>query len=128
MVYLEGESECVPCEREQTLLIHMNKQERYMPKVSVHGNQLTLPDDLREVLTTAEDDSLDAEEVVEGILLKRSPAARRKAGLANLRAAQAGVGYAGPLPRPSAEEEEQWIADTLYAEKLGGRAKRKQQQ
>ncbi len=29
-----------------------------MPKVPIHGNQLTLPDDLREALTTAEDDSL----------------------------------------------------------------------
>jgi bifunctional DNA-binding transcriptional regulator/antitoxin component of YhaV-PrlF toxin-antitoxin module len=104
----------------------MNKQEHHMPKVSIHGNQLTLPDDLREALTTAEDDSLDAEEVVEGILLKRSPSARRKAGLKNLRTAQAGVGYAGPEPRPSAEEEEQWIADTLYAEKLAERKKRNQ--
>ena len=98
-----------------------------MPKVSIHGNQLTLPDELREALTTAEDDALDAEEVVEGILLKRSPSARRKAGLAHLREAQSGVGYTGPLPRPSAEEEEQWIADALYAEKLAERAKREQQ-
>jgi bifunctional DNA-binding transcriptional regulator/antitoxin component of YhaV-PrlF toxin-antitoxin module len=106
----------------------MKKQEHHMPKVSIHGNQLTLPEDLREALTTAEDDSLDAEEVVEGILLRRSPSARRKAGLANLREAQSGVRYTGPLPRPSAEEEEQWIADTLYAEKLEERAKRNQQQ
>ena len=98
-----------------------------MPKVSIRGNQLTLPDELRQALTTAEDDSLDAEEVVEGILLRRSPSARRKAGLANLREAQSGVGYAGPLPRPSAEEEEQWIADTLYAEKLEERAKHNQE-
>ena len=95
-----------------------------MPKVSIHGNQLTLPDELREALTTQTDDTFDAEEVVEGILLKRSASARRKAGLAHLRSAQAGVGYAGPLPRPGAEEEEQWIADTLYGEKLRERAKR----
>ena len=68
-----------------------------MPKVTIHGNQLILPDDLREVLTSAENDLLDAEEVIEGILLRRSPSARRKAGLANLREAQSGVGYAGPL-------------------------------
>jgi bifunctional DNA-binding transcriptional regulator/antitoxin component of YhaV-PrlF toxin-antitoxin module len=90
-----------------------------MPKVSIHGNQLTLPDELREALTTQTDDALDAEEVVEGILLKRSASARRKAGLAHLRSAQSGVGYTGSVPRPSAEEEEQWIADTLYANKLG---------
>jgi bifunctional DNA-binding transcriptional regulator/antitoxin component of YhaV-PrlF toxin-antitoxin module len=104
----------------------MNKQDYYMPKVTIQGNQLTLPDELREVLTSVENDSLDAEEVIEGILLRRSPSARRKVGLANLREAQSGVGYNGPLPRPSAEEEEQWIADTLYAEKLRERAERNQ--
>ena len=31
------------------------------------------------------------------------------------------------LPRPSAEEEEQWIANVLYAEKLEERAKRNQE-
>ena len=98
-----------------------------MPKVSIRGNQLTLPDDLREALTTAADDSLDAEEVIEGILLKRSPSARRKAGLQHLREAQSGVGYTGPLPRPSPQEEEQWIADTLYAEKLEKQAKHNQE-
>ena len=97
-----------------------------MPKVSIHGNQLTLPEELRDALTTEETDSLEAEEVIEGILLKRSPSAKRKAGLAHLREAQAGVGYRGPLPRPTAEEEEQQIADILYAEKLKRRAEREQ--
>lgn len=94
-----------------------------MPKVPIRGNQLTLPDDLRRVLTAAEDDALDAEEVDEGILLRRSPAARREAGIADLRASQAGVRYVGPQPRPSAEQEEQWIADTLHAEKTQERSK-----
>lgn len=103
------------------------KKSRYdMPKVSIRGNQLTLPDELREALTTAEDDSLDAEEVDEGILLKRSESGRRKAGWADIEAARAGVRYTGPLPRPSAEEEEQRIADMLYAEKVAEREKRKQ--
>lgn len=96
-----------------------------MPKVSIHGNQLTLPDDLREVLTSAEDDSLDAEEVDEGILLKRSNSARRQAGFADIEAARAGVRYIGPEPRPSAQEEEQQIADMLYAQKLEEQAKRR---
>jgi bifunctional DNA-binding transcriptional regulator/antitoxin component of YhaV-PrlF toxin-antitoxin module len=104
----------------------METKELGMPKVHLHGNQLTLPDELRDALTTTEDESLDAEEVIEGILLKRSASARRKAGLVNLREAQSGVGYAGPLPRPNAEEEEQWIADTLYAEKHGNQPKRPQ--
>lgn len=59
-----------------------------MPKGHLHGNQVTLSDDLRAALTTAEDESIDAEEVIEGILLRRSPSARRKAGLAHLREAQ----------------------------------------
>jgi hypothetical protein len=103
----------------------MDAKEPGMPKVHLHGNQVTLPDDLRAALTMAEDESLNAEEVVEGILLRRSPSARRKAGLAHLREAQSGVGYAGPLPRPNAQEEEQWIADTLYADKVAGRETRK---
>lgn len=97
-----------------------------MPKVSIRGNTLTLPDDLRDALTAAEDDSLDAEEVDEGILLKRSPSARRKSAFDDIQAARAGVRYGGPEPRPSAEEEEQWIADVLHAEKLEEQAKRKQ--
>lgn len=106
------------------ILSLMAAKRETMPKVSIHGNQLTLPDILREALTTAEADAIDAEEVVEGILLKRSASARRKTGLAHLRSAQSGVSYAGPLPRRSADEEERWIADTLYAEKLEERAKR----
>ena len=97
-----------------------------MPKVLIHGNQLTLPDDLREALVSAEDDALDAEEVDEGILLKRSPAARRKAGLADLRVAQGGVRYVGSEPRPSADEEEQQIADLLAAAKAAERSQQTQ--
>ena len=41
-----------------------------MPKVHVHGNQVTLPDDLRSVLTSAADDVIEAEEVEEGVLLQ----------------------------------------------------------
>ncbi len=95
----------------------MEMKEPGMPKVHLHGNQLTLPDELRRSLTVADDDALDAEEVDEGILLKRSPAAQRAAGLADLRAAQSGVRYAGPQPRPSAEVEEQQIADMLAGDK-----------
>lgn len=89
-----------------------------MPKVSIYGNQLMLPDDLRELLTTAEDDVLDAEQVDEGILLKRSEAARQRAGWADIEEARAGVRYVGSKRFQSAEEEEQYIADLLYAEKL----------
>jgi hypothetical protein len=37
-----------------------------MPTVKIKGNQLTLPDDLRQALTSAEDDLIDAEEVEQG--------------------------------------------------------------
>lgn len=95
-----------------------------MPKVSIHGNQLTLPDDLREALTTQPDDALDAEVVDEGILLRRSASARRQAGWADIEEARAGVRYTGPRKDMTAEEEEQYIADLLYADKLAERAKR----
>src|SRR5437867_3278983 len=95
-----------------------------MLKVEIHGNQLTLPDDLRQVLTSDEDDAIEAEEVEEGVLLKRSPAARRKVALADIRAAQRGVRYTGPKPRPSPEREEQQIADMLAADKAEERAKK----
>jgi bifunctional DNA-binding transcriptional regulator/antitoxin component of YhaV-PrlF toxin-antitoxin module len=102
----------------------MKKQEYHMPKVAIHGNQLTLPEDLRELLTTAEDDFLDAEQVDEGILLKRSESARRQAGWADIEEARAGVRYIGPKRFGNAEEEEQYIADLLYAEKLAERQNR----
>ena len=95
-----------------------------MPKVAVHGNQITLPEDLRSVLTSAADDAIEAEEVEEGILLKRSPAARRSAGLADVRGAQSGVHYVGAAPRPNPEVEEQQIADMLAEDKTDERRKR----
>lgn len=95
-----------------------------MPKLKIHGNQLTLPEDLREMLAVSEDDAIEAEEVEEGILLKRSPAAQRKAALDDIRAAQRGVRYLGPRPRPTPEQEEREIADMLAADKAEERAKR----
>ena len=96
-----------------------------MAKVAVHGNQLTLPEHLRSVLTSAADDAIEAEEVEEGILLKRSPAARRSAGLADVRRAQSGVRYVGPTPRPAADEEERQISDMLAEDKTDERRKRR---
>ncbi|MBV8592154.1 MAG: hypothetical protein JO212_19215 [Acetobacteraceae bacterium] len=96
-----------------------------MTKVHLRGNQLTLPQELRRVLAEADDEAIEAEEVEEGGLLKRSPAAKRAAGLADIRFAQAGVRYTGPEPRPSAEDEEQQIADMLAADKTAERASKK---
>lgn len=93
-----------------------------MTKLRLHGNQLILPEELRRVLTAEQDDAIDAEEVDEGVLLKRSPAARRAAGLADIGAAQAGVRYLGAELRASAEAEERQIADMLAADKADERA------
>jgi hypothetical protein len=92
-----------------------------MPKVPVHGNQVTLPDELRSILTNAANDAIEAEEVEEGVLLKRSPAARRGAGLADICSAQSGARYLGPELRPAASDEEQQIADMLAADKADAR-------
>jgi hypothetical protein len=41
----------------------MDQQERYVSKISIHGNRLTLSAELREILTTAEDDQLDSSRI-----------------------------------------------------------------
>lgn len=87
------------------------------------GDRLTLPEDLRQVLTSAETDSVEAEEVDEGVLLRRSQKTRRNTALADIRAAQAGVSSAGAEPRPNPGEEERQIADFLEADKADQRPK-----
>lgn len=92
-----------------------------MTRVYIHGNQITLPDDLRRVLTTAENDFIEVEEVEEGLLLKRTDSARRQTGLANLRKAQAGVRYVGPEPEPSEEEMMDMVAEEIRTQRAGAR-------
>jgi bifunctional DNA-binding transcriptional regulator/antitoxin component of YhaV-PrlF toxin-antitoxin module len=96
-----------------------------MTKVRLRGNQLTLPEELRRALAADEDAAIDAIEVDDGVLLKRSPASRRLAGHADVRAAQAGVRYLGTEPRPPAEAEEREIAEMLAADKADERADKK---
>ena len=96
-----------------------------MPRVKIRYNQLTLPEELRRAFHIADEDVLDAEAVEEGILLKPSPEARRRAGLALIHEAQAGVRYIGPEPRPSPEEEERIIADLLEADRAEEAARRR---
>jgi bifunctional DNA-binding transcriptional regulator/antitoxin component of YhaV-PrlF toxin-antitoxin module len=93
-----------------------------MSKVKIEGNRLTLPEHLRKILTAAASDSIEAEEVEGGVLLKRPPAARRALAMRKIRGAQRRVNYTGPKPRPSPQEEEQQIAEMLAAEKLDRRA------
>ena len=96
-----------------------------MPRVKVHHNQLTLPEELGQAFHVADEDYFDAEVLEEGILLKPSREARRRAALADIRAAQAGVRYIGPEPRPSPEEEERIIAELLEADKAEEAAAKK---
>ena len=96
-----------------------------MATVKIRGNQLTLPDDLRQALASAEDDVIEAEVVEQRVLLPRSPAARRTAALRQIRAAQRNVRYKGSAPRPSANQEEREISDLLAADKADGRAQKR---
>ena len=88
-----------------------------MPQVAVHHKQLTLPEELSDALHLADEDYLEAEVVEEGVLLKPSPEARRRAALSGIRKAQASVRYVGPEPRPDPEEEERRIAQMLEEDK-----------
>jgi bifunctional DNA-binding transcriptional regulator/antitoxin component of YhaV-PrlF toxin-antitoxin module len=96
-----------------------------MATVKIKGNQLTLPDDLRQALTSADDDLIDAEEVEQGVLLRRSPAARRNAALRQIRSAQRNVRYKGSAQRPSADEEERKISELLAADNVDRRAQKR---
>ncbi len=87
-----------------------------MPRVKVHRNQLTLPEDLRRALHLADEDYVDAELVEDGILLKPSRKARRRAALADIRAAQAGVRPSPEMAALSPTEREQAIAELLEAD------------
>lgn len=83
----------------------------------LRGGMLTLPAPLRKTLRVGEGDYLEAEMVGEGVLLKPMKVVDRQAAWRKVRQAQAAVRYTGPEPRPDAETEERWIADTLEEER-----------
>jgi AbrB family looped-hinge helix DNA binding protein len=79
----------------------------------IRNGQITLPAEARKALRVKEGDYLEAE-VIEGeVRLKPVAVVNRKEAWRKLREAQAAVRYVGPEPRPSPEEEEQWIFDVL---------------
>ena len=91
----------------------------------LRGGQVTLPAEVRQKLKLAQGDYLEAEVVENGVLLKRvSDVAREKAWRRVLEAPKS-VNYIGPKPRPSPEEEEQWLADEIEAARLEEQAKRR---
>ena len=95
------------------------KGNRAMPRVKIRDNQLTLPEELRRAFHVADEDYFEAAVVEDGIHLTPPREARRRAALADIRAAQAGVRYVGPEPRPSAEEEEAMIVAAAVAARAG---------
>ncbi len=87
-----------------------------MPRVKVHRNRFTLPEELRRACHVADEDYVADEVGEDGILLRPSREARRRAALERIHKAQAGVRYLGPEPRPSPEDEERLIAEMLKAD------------
>lgn len=79
----------------------------------VRQGAVTLPAEARKALCIKEGDYLEAE-VVEGELrLRPVTVVDRRAAWRRIRQAQGSVRYIGPEPRPSPEEEEQWIYDAV---------------
>ncbi len=96
-----------------------------MPRVKIRENQLTLPEELRRALSSASEDELDAELVEDGVLLRPSASARRKAAREGIRAIQRRVRRSPELDAMSPEEEEEMIAELLEADEADEATARK---
>jgi len=79
----------------------------------IRDGQITLPAEAREALQLKEGDYLEAEVVDGEVRLKPLAVVDREAAWRRIREAQASVRYIGPEPRPSPEEEEQWIFEVV---------------
>lgn len=88
----------------------------------LRGGQMTLPAEARKALRLKEGDYLDAE-IVGGTLRLRPVAVvdRQRAWRRVMDVVDRNK-WTGPEPRPDAEEEEQWILDTLVEDDGGHRA------
>ena len=82
----------------------------------LRGGLLTVPAEVRKALRLKDGDYLDLELTENGILLKPVAVIDRQEAWRKIREAQASVRYIGPEPRPSPEEEERWIFETLAEE------------
>ena len=89
-----------------------------MSRVKIRRNQLTLPDELRQVLSSADEDELEAELVEGGVLLRPSREARRRAALERIHRAQASVRLSPELAALSPEERERRIVELLEADEI----------
>ena len=88
----------------------------------LRDGQVTLPADVRRKLKLAEGDYLEAELVDNGVLLQPISDEREKAWQRVLDAPKS-VRYIGPEPRPSPEEEEEWLAEEIQAARREEHAK-----
>jgi AbrB family looped-hinge helix DNA binding protein len=88
----------------------------------LRGGQVTLPAAVRQKLKLVEGDYLEAEVVDGGVLLKPVSQEREQAWQRLLDAPRS-VRYVGPDPRPSPEEEEEWLAEEIKAARVEEHAK-----
>lgn len=88
-----------------------------MPRVKVQRNQVTLPDDLREILLADDEDEVEAEVVDEGVLLRRSDSARRRAAYDRIRSIQGRVRLSPDLAALPADELEERVAALIEADR-----------
>jgi AbrB family looped-hinge helix DNA binding protein len=101
-------------------------EEEIMSRVRLlRGGQVTLPAAVRHKLKLAEGDWLEAELVGNGVVLKPVSKAEREKAWQRILDAPKSVRYTGPEPRPTPEEEEEWIAEEIRAARLEEHAKRR---
>jgi AbrB family looped-hinge helix DNA binding protein len=83
----------------------------------LRGGMLTLPAEIRRSLRLGDGNYLEAEVVDGKVELRPVAVVDRQEAWRKIREAQASVRYIGPEPRPSPEEEGQWIFDVLAEER-----------
>lgn len=77
--------------------------------------QITLPPEVRQALRVGVGDYLEAEVVEGGVLLKPVAVIERTKAWDELFKVLEGVGYQGPEPRPTPEEEERMVSEMIKA-------------
>lgn len=89
-------------------------RKQHMPRVKVRrAPEITLPKEAWQKLGAADGDYIDVDIVEEGVFLR--PLSEREKAWERITEAGKSVRYKGPEPRPSPEEEEQWIAEEIKA-------------
>lgn len=91
----------------------------------LRDGKVTLPAHVRQKLKLAEGDYLEAELLDNGVVLKPVLEDEREKASQRLLDAPRSVRYIGPEPRPTPEEEEEWIAEEIRAARLEEHAKRR---